>query len=40
MPETNKRIYLDFIASTPVAPEVAAAMRAVLEEPFGNPSSR
>ncbi|MGA3328939.1 MAG: hypothetical protein ABSF45_31195 [Terriglobia bacterium] len=40
MPETNKRIYLDFNASTPVAPEVAAAMRAVLEEPFGNPSSR
>ena len=33
------RIYLDFNASTPVAPEVAAAMRAVLEEPFGNPSS-
>lgn len=39
MPEPNKRIYLDFNASTPVAPEVAAAMRAVLEEPFGNPSS-
>lgn len=39
MPETNKRIYLDFNASTPVAPEVASAMRAVLEEPFGNPSS-
>jgi len=39
MPETNKRIYLDFNASTPVAPEVASAMGAVLEEPFGNPSS-
>ena len=33
------RIYLDFNASTPVAPEVAAAMRAVLDAPFGNPSS-
>ncbi len=39
MPQTSKRIYLDFNASTPLAPEVAAAMRAVLEEPFGNPSS-
>ena len=39
MPLTKKRIYLDFNASTPLAPEVAAAMRAVLEEPFGNPSS-
>ncbi len=33
------RIYLDFNASTPVAPEVAARMRAVLDAPFGNPSS-
>ena len=33
------RIYLDFNASTPLAPEVAAAMRAVLDRPFGNPSS-
>ena len=33
------RIYLDYNASTPVAPEVAAAMGALLEEPFGNPSS-
>ena len=33
------RIYLDFNASTPVAPEVAAAMRRVLDSPFGNPSS-
>ncbi len=33
------RIYLDFNASTPVAPEVAAAMQALLDEPFGNPSS-
>ena len=33
------RIYLDFNASTPVASEVATAMRAVLDRPFGNPSS-
>ena len=33
------RVYLDFNASTPVAPEVAARMQAVLNEPFGNPSS-
>lgn len=32
-------IYLDFNASTPVGPEVAAAMREVLDAPFGNPSS-
>jgi cysteine desulfurase len=35
----KQRIYLDFNASTPVAPEVIAAMKGVLEEPFGNPSS-
>jgi len=33
------RIYLDFNASTPIAPEVAARMQAVLDAPFGNPSS-
>jgi cysteine desulfurase len=33
------RIYLDFNASTPIAPEAADAMRGVLAEPFGNPSS-
>jgi cysteine desulfurase len=33
------RIYLDFNASTPIAPEVAEAMRAYLSEHFGNPSS-
>jgi len=32
-------IYLDFNASTPIAPEVLDAMRGVLAEPFGNPSS-
>jgi cysteine desulfurase len=39
MPGTHQRIYLDFNASTPVAPEVIDAMRIVLEEPYGNPSS-
>ena len=33
------RIYLDFNASTPLAPEVADAMRGILAEPFGNSSS-
>ena len=32
-------IYLDFNASTPVAPEVVAAMRPLLEGHYGNPSS-
>ncbi|MDP3037138.1 MAG: cysteine desulfurase family protein [Rhodocyclaceae bacterium] len=32
-------IYLDYNATTPVAPEVAAAIRHWLEEDFGNPSS-
>ena len=35
----EKRIYLDFNATTPIAPEVAAAINQVLAEPFGNPSS-
>src|SRR5215469_14907724 len=34
-----RRIYLDFNASTPTAPEVVDAMRMALEEPYGNPSS-
>jgi cysteine desulfurase len=34
-----KPIYLDYNASTPIAPEVAAAMRPFLTEHFGNPSS-
>ncbi len=34
------RIYLDFNASTPIAPEVAAAIQPFLSEHFGNPSSR
>lgn len=32
-------IYLDYNASTPIAPEVAAVMRNALDGPFGNPSS-
>lgn len=32
-------IYLDYNATTPIAPEVAAAMRPCLEELWGNPSS-
>jgi cysteine desulfurase len=35
----EKRIYLDFNATTPLAPEVAAAINKTLTEPFGNPSS-
>ena len=35
----NQKIYLDFNASTPVAPEVAEAMRPFLSQHFGNPSS-
>ncbi len=33
------RIYLDYNASTPIAPEVATAMRPFLSDHFGNPSS-
>jgi len=33
------QIYLDFNASTPLAPEVVEAMRPFLTEHFGNPSS-
>lgn len=33
------RIYLDYNASTPIAPEVADAMRALLDDAYGNPSS-
>ena len=34
-----KRIYLDFNASTPIAPEVVSAMAGILDAPLGNPSS-
>jgi len=32
-------IYLDFNATTPIAPEVATAISQVVSKPFGNPSS-
>lgn len=32
-------IYLDYNATTPIAPEVTAAMRPWIEQQFGNPSS-
>lgn len=32
-------IYLDYNASTPIAPEVAAAMRPLLDGPYANPSA-
>ena len=34
-----RRIYLDYNASTPIAPEVAAVLRVVMDRAFGNPSS-
>ena len=34
-----RRIYLDYNASTPLDPGVAQAMRSVLEDSYGNPSS-
>jgi cysteine desulfurase len=34
-----RRIYLDYNASTPLDPQVAEAMRAALEQSYGNPSS-
>ncbi|MCZ6653708.1 MAG: cysteine desulfurase family protein [Planctomycetota bacterium] len=36
---TRRAIYLDYNASTPVAPEVWAAMRPFMLEHFGNPSA-
>lgn len=38
--KAGQRIYLDYNASTPVAPEVAAVMRSTMETGFGNPSSQ
>src|SRR6516162_701524 len=35
----GQRIYLDFNATTPIAPEVAAPISQALSDPFGNPSS-
>src|SRR4051794_37665973 len=34
------KIYLDYNASTPIAPEVASAMQPYLLDHFGNPSSQ
>ena len=36
---SGRPVYLDYNATTPLAPEVVAAMRPFLEEHFGNPSS-
>jgi cysteine desulfurase len=36
---TDRHIYLDFNASTPIAPEAAEAMRPFLSEHYGNPSN-
>ncbi|MDP2298953.1 MAG: aminotransferase class V-fold PLP-dependent enzyme, partial [Pseudolabrys sp.] len=36
---TTQHIYLDYNASTPTDPAVAAAMRPYLEDHYGNPSS-
>src|SRR5215813_1286598 len=36
----DQRIYLDFNATTPLAPEVAAAIARSVADPFGNPSSQ
>jgi cysteine desulfurase len=38
--KARQRIYLDYNASTPIAPEVAAVMRDTMESAFGNPSSQ
>jgi cysteine desulfurase len=35
----GQRVYLDFNASTPLAPEVVAAIMSLLETGYGNPSS-
>src|SRR4030066_1515138 len=35
----SRRIYLDFNASTPIAPEAVEAMRPFLANHYGNPSS-
>jgi len=40
MHQDSQAIYLDHAATTPVRPEVAAAMATCVVEDFGNPSSR
>jgi cysteine desulfurase len=37
--EDKTSIYLDYNASTPLDPRVAAVIRGLLDQPFGNPSS-
>ena len=37
--QTQHGVYLDYAATTPVAPEVFAAMRPYFQEEYGNPSS-
>jgi cysteine desulfurase len=37
--EEHSRVYLDYAATTPVDPRVAAAMLPYFSELFGNPSS-
>ena len=39
LPHCTKRIYLDYNASTPIDPAVAAVMKPFLVDYFGNPSS-
>ena len=39
MSSAPRPVYLDYNATTPIAPEVAAAMRPFLDGGFGNPSS-
>ena len=40
MMTNTRRVYLDFNASTPLAPEVVSAMEPLLREHYGNPSSQ
>jgi len=35
----DRKIYLDFHASTPIAPEAVEAMRPFLSNHYGNPAS-
>jgi selenocysteine lyase/cysteine desulfurase len=35
----NTRIYLDYNATTPIHPEVAAVMKPYIQDYYGNPSS-